>query len=332
MASVKDVARLAGVSLMTVSRAINTPQKLNADTLEKVRQAIEALGYVPSESARKIRGGHSSSKTIGVFALDTATTPFAVDMLLSLERTARDNGWSVFIINVFETPANQQTIDLMLSHRPDGIVFSAMQLRELDIPEVLRNYPLVLSNCMSSSPGVACYVSDDEDGQYQAVRRALQKGYRRPLCINLPRHSMAWGLRQQGLSRALKEADIPLDSVLQYDLSTDDGYDETITELKRQLDEPGAGPGFDLLICGNDRIALIAYQFLLGQGLKIPGDVAVLGFDNMVGVAELFYPPLSTVQLPYYEMGCRAALHLIENRDEPFTHKVKCPVVERMSL
>lgn len=104
MASVKDVARLAGVSLMTVSRAINTPEKLNADTLTTVLRAIETLGYVPSLSARKIRGGHSSSKLIGVFALDTATTPFAVNMLLSLERTARENGWNIFIINVFETP------------------------------------------------------------------------------------------------------------------------------------------------------------------------------------------------------------------------------------
>lgn len=331
MASVKDVARLAGVSPMTVSRAINTPEKLNPETLTKVRQAIESLSYVPSLSARKIRGGHSSGKTIGVFALDTATTPFAVEMLLSVERTAREHGWNVFILNVFEIPLNPQTIELMLSHRPDGIVFSAMQLRELEIPPALRSKPLVLSNCMSAEPGVACYVPDDEDGQYQAVRQALQRGYRRPLCINLPRHSLAWKLRQQGLSRALAEAGIAPESVRQYDLSTDDAYGETIAELERQLRESHGKPAFDLLVCGNDRIALVAYQYLLSRGLRIPADVAVLGYDNMVGVAELFYPPLSTVQLPYYELGRRAALHLIEERDEPFIHWVPCPVVDRQS-
>lgn len=104
MASVKDVARMAGVSFMTVSRALNTPGKVHQETLTKIRQAVETLGYVPNLSARKIRGGHSCGKTIGVFALDTATTPFAVDMQLSLERTARENGWNIFIINVFETP------------------------------------------------------------------------------------------------------------------------------------------------------------------------------------------------------------------------------------
>ncbi|MBM1206226.1 LacI family DNA-binding transcriptional regulator [Pseudomonas fragi] len=331
MASVKDVARLAGVSLMTVSRALNTPGKLNQETLAKVLQAVATLGYVPSLSARKTRGGHSSGKTIGIFALDTATTPFAVEMLLSMERTAREHGWNVFIINVFETPPDQQAIELMLSHQPDGIIFSAMQLRRVDIPRVLRNVPLVLGNCVSTDPGIACYISDDEDGQYQAVRHALSRGYHRPLCINLPQSSMAWGLRQSGLARALDEAGIDAAQVPQYDLSNDDGYQETLVVLEQQLREGEGQAPFDLLICGNDRIALVAYQYLLSRGLRIPQDVAVLGFDNMVGVAELFYPPLSTVQLPYYDMGRRAVLHLIEGLDDCAVHKVACPLVERES-
>jgi len=331
MASVKDVARLAGVSFMTVSRALNTPEKLNQETLAKVRQAVEALGYVPSLSARKIRGGHSSGKTIGVFALDTATTPFAVEMLLSMERTARENGWNVFILNVFEAPPSQQAIDLMLSHQPDGIIFSAMQLRTVEIPPVLRSLPLVLSNCMSSEPGVACYVPDDADGQYQAVRQVLKRGYRHPLCINLPQASLAWEPRQLGLRRALTEAGMSADDVPQYNLSTDDAYQETIGVLENQLRGLKGRPAFDLLICGNDRIALVAYQFLLGRGLRIPAEVAVLGYDNMIGVAELFYPPLSTVQLPYYEMGRRAAQYVIEGRNETTIHRVECPLVERES-
>ena len=294
-------------------------------------QAVETLGYVPSLSARKTRGGHSSGKTIGIFALDTATTPFAVDMLLSMERTAREHGWNVFILNVFETPPDQQAIELMLSHQPDGIIFSAMQLRRVDIPRVLRNVPLVLGNCVSTDPGIACYISDDEDGQYQAVRQALRQGYRRPLCINLPQSSMAWGLRQSGLTRALGEAGIDAAQVPQYDLSNDDGYQETMVVLEQQLREDQGQAPFDLLICGNDRIALVAYQYLLSRGLRIPQDVAVLGFDNMVGVAELFYPPLSTVQLPYYDMGRRAVLHLIEGLDDCAVHKVACPLVERES-
>ncbi|WP_047304697.1 LacI family DNA-binding transcriptional regulator [Pseudomonas fluorescens] len=331
MASVKDVARLAGVSFMTVSRALNTPEKVNQETLAKVLQAVETLGYVPSLSARKIRGGSSRGKTIGVFALDTATTPFAVEMLLSMERTARENGWNLFILNVFEVPPNQQTIDLMLSHQPDGIIFSAMQLRTVEIPPVLRGLPLVLSNCVSLEPGVACYVPDDADGQYQAVRYALKRGYRNPLCINLPQTSLAWEQRQLGLARALAEAGIPAADVAQYNLSRDDAYQETIAVLESRLRDLQGRPAFDLLVCGNDRIALVAYQYLLSRGLRIPDQVAVLGYDNMIGLAELFYPPLSTVQLPYYEMGRRSAQYLIERREQPTIHRVACPLVERQS-
>lgn len=316
---------------MTVSRALNTPEKVNQETLAKVLQAVETLGYVPSLSARKIRGGSSGGKTIGVFVLDTATTPFAVEMLLSMERTARENGWNLFIVNVFEVPPNQQTIDLMLSHQPDGIIFSAMQLRTVEIPPVLRSLPLVLSNCMSLEPGVACYVPDDADGQYQAVRYALKRGYRSPLCINLPQSSLAWEQRQQGLARAFAEAGIAVADVPQYNLSRDDAYQETIAVLESRLGELQGRPAFDLLVCGNDRIALLAYQYLLSRGLRIPDQVAVLGYDNMIGVAELFFPPLSTVQLPYYEMGRRAAQYLIERREQPAIHRVACPLVERES-
>ncbi len=316
---------------MTVSRALNTPEKVNQETLAKVLQAVETLGYVPSLSARKIRGGASRGKTIGVFALDTATTPFAVEMLLSMERTAREHGWNIFILNVFEVPPSQQTIDLMLSHQPDGIIFSAMQLRTVEIPAGLRSLPLVLSNCVSLEPGVACYVPDDADGQYQAVRHALKRGYRRPLCINLPQASLAWQPRQLGLCRALAEAGISVADVPQYSLSQDDAYQETLSVLETQLRESQEGPAFDLLICGNDRIALVAYQYLLSRGLRIPNQVAVLGYDNMIGVAELFYPPLSTVQLPYYEMGRRSVQYIIECRNEPGIQRVECPVVERES-
>ncbi|WP_434136169.1 LacI family DNA-binding transcriptional regulator [Pseudomonas luteola] len=331
MASVKDVARLAGVSAMTVSRAFNSPEKLNAKTLARIHSAVRTLGYVPDLAARRIRGGQSSGKTIGVFALGTATTPFAVDLLLGLERTARAHQWNLFILNLLDEQPSQQEVELMLAHRPDGIVFTAMQLRSVNVPDGLGDRPLVLSNCQGTAPNVACYVPDDSAGQYAAVRAALARGYRRPLCINLPRHSLPWMLRQEGLLRACHEAGLAESDLAQYNLSTDDAYGETLEELTRRF-ESSRSPAYDLLICGNDRIAFVAYQYLLGRGVNIPGEVAVLGYDNMVGVSELFHPPLTTVQLPHYEMGRQAALHLIEGRQAVGIHPIPCPLVERASL
>ena len=81
-------------------------------------------------------------------------------------------------------------------------------------------------------------------------------------------------------------------------------------------------PGFDSVICGNDRIAFMVYQTLLGQGLRIPQDVAVVGYDNMVGIGDLFLPPLSTVQLPHYDIGRLSALHIIHGDNHRETRKV----------
>ncbi len=330
MTSVKDVARLAGVSLMTVSRALNSPEKLSPETYQRVRRAIDELQFVPSMSARKIRGDNLQSRTIGVFALDTATTPFAVELLLSIEQTAQEAGWNVFVLNLLSDSPSEQSIDLMLSHRPDGLIFSAMGLRRVNIPERLKSKPLILANCLAEDRSLTSYVPDDEAGQYRAVQHALSQGYRHPLCINLPSQSLAWELRQKGMQRAFDEFGLVPGDLLQYDLSAHDAYGETLTILDRHIVEGRAQ--FDILICGNDRIAFCAYQVLLARGLKIPTDVAVLGYDNMIGIAELFLPPLTTVQLPYYEIGQRAARHLIEALDTSGTQRVDCPLVIRASL
>lgn len=330
MTSVKDVAQLAGVSLMTVSRALNNPEKLSPETYQRVRRAIDELQFVPSLSARRIRGDNLQTRTIGVFALDTATTPFAVELLLSIEQTAQQAGWNVFILNLLSNPPTDQNIDLMLSHRPDGLIFSAMGLRKVCIPERLKSNPLVLANCLTDDSRLVSYVPDDEMGQYRAVHHALSQGYRRPLFINLPKQSVAWGLRQRGIQRACQEFGLLPDALLQYDLSDHDAYGETAAIIDRHIID--SRPQFDILICGNDRIAFCAYQVLLGRGLKIPNDVAVLGYDNMIGIAELFIPPLTTVQLPYYEIGRKAARHLIEALDVSGAQPVDCPLVTRASL
>ncbi|PBP41479.1 transcriptional regulator [Pseudomonas syringae] len=330
MTSVKDVAKLAGVSLMTVSRALNDPGKLSPETYQRVRNAIDELQFVPSLSARRIRGDNLQTRTIGVFALDTATTPFAVELLLSIEQTAQQAGWNVFILNLLSNPPTDQNIDLMLSHRPDGLIFSAMGLRKVSIPQRLKSKPLVLANCVADDSSLVSYVPDDETGQYRALNHTFSKGYRRPLFINLPKQSLAWEIRQAGMLRACEAFGLTRDELLQYNLSEHDAYWETAAILARHMID--GRPQFDILICGNDRIAFCAYQLLLGQGLKIPGDVAVLGYDNMIGIAELFIPALTTVQLPYYEIGRNAARHLIESLEVSGSQPVDCPLVIRESL
>ncbi|CAI1506515.1 HTH-type transcriptional repressor CytR [Serratia quinivorans] len=333
MASLKDVAKLAGVSLMTVSRAINEPDKLRPETYQRVKLAIDQLDYVPDLAARRIRGDSSRVQTLGVLALDTATTPFSVDMILSIEKTAREHGWNSFVVNLFADDSAEHTIDLLLAHRPDGVIFTTMGLRQVSLPAKLLDKKLVLANCVCPEHAVASYIPDDEQGQYDAMRTLIAKGYRAPLCIHLPENTLAAGLRRRGLERAWHEAGGDVDQLRQYHLDLTDGderYRDSVELLERHF-SPGQRD-CDVVVCGNDRVAFMVYQVLLAQGWKIPQQVGVLGYDNMVGIGQLFLPPLTTVQLPHYELGRQAALHLINQWDHRETRKVACPLLLRESL
>ena len=211
MASLKDVAKLANVSLMTVSRALNTPERLKPETLARVQAAIAETNYVPDLSAKKIRGARATPSTIGVLALDTVTTPFSVEITLSIEETARAHGWNSFVVNMFSDDRPEAVVDLLLSHRPDGIIFTTMGLRQVPLPEKLLTLPCVLANCESLSQPVASYIPDDEQGQYDAVKALLAAGYRHPLCLHLPASQPATIRRRRGLERACREAGIEPD-------------------------------------------------------------------------------------------------------------------------
>ncbi|MGY8619683.1 LacI family DNA-binding transcriptional regulator [Pantoea agglomerans] len=331
MASLKDVAKMANVSLMTVSRALNEPKRVKPETLSRVQEAILQLNYVPDLSARQVRRVGSRNKTIGVLALDTVTTPFSVEITLSIEETARAYGWNSFVVNMFTDDNPDDIVDLLLAHRPGGIIFTTMGLREVDIPPRLLEHPCVLANCENKGEPVASYIPDDEKGQYTAVQALLAAGYRRPLCLHLPVNHLATLRRSRGLDRACREAGINPDTLehcyMQYG---DEHYRDVPEMLLAHIDQ--GKPRFDSVICGNDRIAFMVYQTLLTQGIRIPQDIAVLGYDNLVGIGNLFLPPLSTVQLPHYELGRLSTLHIINGDNHRDKVLVESPWLMRESF
>ncbi|EOA1826713.1 LacI family DNA-binding transcriptional regulator [Raoultella planticola] len=331
MASLKDVAKLANVSLMTVSRALNNPERLKPETLARVQAAIEQTNYVPDLSAKKIRGARATPNTIGVLALDTVTTPFSVEITLSIEETARAHGWNSFVVNMFSDDSPETIVDMLLSHRPDGIIYTTMGLRQVPVPAKLLTLPCVLANCESLNDPVASYIPDDEQGQYAAVKALLAAGYRNPLCLHLPANHLATVRRRHGLERACREAGIDPDTLVHSYMTWGDQHYQDIPAVVQAHLRRGK-PSFDSIICGNDRIAFMVYQTLLAQGLRIPQDVAVLGYDNMVGIGDLFLPPLSTVQLPHYDIGRLSALHIIHGDSHRETVRVASPWLPRASL
>jgi DNA-binding LacI/PurR family transcriptional regulator len=206
-----------------------------------------------------------------------------------------------------------------------------MGLREVSIPPRLLEHPCVLANCENKGEPVASYIPDDEQGQYTAVQALLAAGYRRPLCLHLPVNHLATRRRRRGLDRAYREAGIDPDTLEHCYMQFGDEHYRDIPEMLLAHIVQGK-PRFDSVICGNDRIAFMVYQTLLTQGIRIPQDIAVLGYDNLVGIGNLFLPPLSTVQLPHYEIGRLSTLHIINGDTHRDKVLVESPWLRRESF
>ncbi len=327
MASLKDVAKLANVSLMTVSRVLNDPKRVKPETLARVQEAITQLNYVPDLSAQQIRRVGTRNKTIGVLALDTVTTPFSVEITLSIEETARAYGWNSFVVNMFTDDNPDDIVDLLLAHRPGGSFLLPWGCVKSVFLPGYWSFLAFLANCENKGEPVASYIPDDEHGQYTAVQALLAAGYSRPLCLHLPVNHLATRRRRRGLDRACREASIDPDTLEHCYMQFGDEHYRDIPEMLLAHIEQGK-PRFDSVICGNDRIAFMVYQTLLTQGIRIPQDIAVLGYDNLVGIGNLFLPPLSTVQLPHYEIGRLSTLHIINgdtHRDKVIVESPRLP-------
>lgn len=337
MSTLKDVAKRAKCSSMTVSRAINEPDKVTPKTLKKVRAAIKELNYIPNFSAQNLRNV-VNNKSIGVLALDTATTPFDVEITLSIEETARKYGWTTFIMNVNCSDHNQ-TVDTLLSYKPTGIIYTTMGFRRIEIPSSLLNQNLVLANCIAQNqPNLPAYIPDDYLGQYRAISKlATNKKYQRVLCLFLSKTLLASHDRYHATLDAWKDANRKEERLTIHFLegsasefsSNVPHFRQVIPLLENYISQKTK---FDCIVCGNDRIAFLVYQTLLKHGIVIPDDIGVLGYDNMVGICDLFVPPLTTVKLPHYTIGEQAALHIINNHQNTLITKIDCPLIIRESL
>jgi DNA-binding LacI/PurR family transcriptional regulator len=324
---------------MTVSRVLNTPGLVAQSTREKVQATIRDLDYLVNDLAGPL--GKPRRPFISILALHLATTPYSVSITFAVEQVAREHGWGTYLINTFSNSPPANVLDSLLSLRPQGVVFAAMGHRTVNVDERLIRTGVVLANCQTTQKGVACYVPDDEQGQYEGVVNLLAKGYRRPICIHLPQGGTATSLRRKGMERAFQEFRIPAKYQFHFTLThkpdhlqsvqfrDEADFLQTVTFLDEAL---AKRPRPDCVICGNDRVALVAYQHLLASGFRIPNDIGILGFDDMVGIVGLFLPPLSTVRLPHENIGRAAALHIIRGRKQSRIYRIGCPFIPRASF
>ncbi|MEO8244550.1 MAG: LacI family DNA-binding transcriptional regulator [bacterium] len=317
MATIYDVARAAGVSAKTVSRVLNGDGPVGAATREAVEKAMREMGYVPSNAARMMRASKSGLIGLITGAITTvreATQPAGLPDLFIVQGIQAAMAQADMTVMIADTGGHQdkvpRLIDTFLSHRVEGLIYVAEYHQQVSLPPVPPSTPLVLANCFDDI-GTPAILPDDERGQHELVARLIRAGHTRIAYLTLRDEIEATRLRSLGYRTALAEAGLAYDPNLVRPCDLNGHEAETqliwdaIDQMLRLPDPP------TVFCCGNDKMALKVYGILRSRGLRLPDEICVAGYDNYHVIAETLYPPLTTVELPYFAMGVRAGQRLL---------------------
>ncbi|MCX4537089.1 LacI family DNA-binding transcriptional regulator [Streptomyces sp. NBC_00841] len=332
--TMSDVARHAGVSRTTVSFVLNerADAAIPEDTQARIRASIEELGYRPNAGARALAA--KRSEWYGLIT-EIVTAPFAVDVIKGAQDRAWADGKFLLITAGDNDPAMEAAaFDKLLEQRAEGLLYATTWHRAVTLPPAAREVPVVLVNCFDADGALPSVVPDEVAGGYTATRRLIDAGHRRIGFINLDTGIPAAVGRLKGYEQALREAGADIDDTLVVSghATADGGYAAACELLDRA--DPGHRP--TALFCGNDRTAMGAYDAIKERGLRIPDDIAVIGFDNQELIAAYLRPGLTTVALPFEAMGAKGVDMLgALTAGQPLTTTqvtVDCPLIERSSV
>jgi LacI family transcriptional regulator len=325
-----DVARAAGVSQTTVSFVVNNAPNTNIpqETRDRVWAVVEELGWRPNAMARGLRMRHSH--TIGLISDEIATSSHAGKIIQGAQDAAWANTKMLLVINTGNNrDIERAALEMMLERQVEGLIYATMYHRAVE-PPALAQVPIVLLDCYVADRSLPSVVPDEIQGGRSATEVLLRKGHRRIGYINEIGPLTAMFGRLEGYKQALASYDIPFDPSLIRAGSSNSmqGYRCAI-ELLQLADRPTA------LFCFNDSMAMGAYEAVKQHGLTIPGDIAIVGFDNLEVIAAQLHPPLTTMELPHYAMGQWAVQYLLNHGDddhsEPIQQTIACPLIERAS-
>lgn len=332
----KDVADRAGVSVATVSLVINDkkPNRIGDETRSRVLESVAELGYRPNALAQSLVSGQS--KFIGMVADAIATLPFAGQILRGAQEEAWRQGYVLLVADTDGAPdATANAIQMMIDHQAIGVLFSTWYHREVEAPALLTSIPRVFVNCYSTATGSISVVPDEVQGGRLATRMLLDGGHTRIAFINSTEDAPSTRGRLQGWVEAHRERGIEpdRDQVISIYPDAVGGFQEAGYTAGRELLSGPNRPS--AVFCYNDRTAMGFYEAAKELGISIPGDLAVIGFDDQEVIAAHLRPALTSIALPHYEIGVRgirALLRSVEGDPSGGIELVECPPVFRSSL
>lgn len=329
--TLRDVAKRAGVSVSTVSLIVNEkPEaRIGEGTRQRVLQAVNELGYRTNALARSLVRGQSPF--IGLVADAISTTPFAGKIVRGAQEEAWKHGYVLLVMDTDAVPeATERAIQLMQDHGAHGILYSTWYHREVEAPAVLQKFPTVFVNCLAQSDDAFCVIPDERQGGRSATELLIAEGHQRIAFINSPEKAPSTVGRMRGYQDALRKAGIEFDPDLVFKaLPEQEGGYEAADRLLKMKKRPTA------VFCYNDRVAMGLYDRVKEAGVRIPADLAVVGFDDQEVIAPHLRPALTSIALPHYDLGALGVRTLLDRMGEqtlkPGVQRVFCPPVIRES-
>ena len=294
--TIKHIAKAAGVSPSTVSRALHDHPVISSETRARVHRLAQEMGYTPSLSAQSLVT--KDTATVGLVITNTSD-PFLASLVLGVEEAAWRNGYSVFLRSSYrDAEREQEVLRSFYGRRASGIIVSGSQI-DAGYLELRKRFPLpvVLTNCRTYPYSIS---TDNRSGAEQAVEHLVKLGHRRIAYISNRRSSRTNHDRQAGYQAALTRYGIPLDEEL---VVEGDGTLAGGVQAGGQLLALSHAP--TALFCFNDMAAIGVIRAYQQAGLEVPRDCSVVGFDDLE-LAAFFCPPLTTVRQRSYQMGQRA--------------------------
>lgn len=327
IATIRDVAREAGVSVATASKALNGQGRLREQTRERVREAAQRLGFRPNELAQSLH--RKRSFTVGLISNDSYGR-FSMPILEGIEQALFANRVSVFLCNAADDAEMERMhLEALLSKRVDGIILTARRTdRRPALDVASTGVPHLYVFASSDRPDALCLLPDDFGGARLATGHLVRLGRRRIAHVTGPDHFESVRLRRDGFLATLAEHGLPAGPVLAGHWSEAWGH-----EAVARLFEAGGAPP-DAIFCGSDQIARGVADALRERGLAVPADVALVGFDNWEVIAAATRPPLTTIDMNLRELGRQAGLRLIDliaGRVEHGVVRLPCSLVVRRS-
>jgi len=311
MVTIKDIAKAAGVSVTTVSRALNGYDDVSEKTRARIKKLAEEMKYRPNAVARSLVS--KKTRTIGVIMSEMSRQgskdAFAYELLCGINDRSGELDYEILL---FSTTPNKQRkksySDLCRERNVDGAILYGLRTTDPYLEEVLNQsrFPCVLIDIPLSGEWVGHVTSDNIDGAKQAVRHLAELGHRRIAMINGHAEAAVSKERLTGYVMGLQELNLPFDPSLVYDgRFSEDGGAEA---MERILDEH---PDVTAVFSASDLMVLGAMKTLEKRGLSIPADISIVGYDD-IEIASYCTPKLTTIRQEKYDLGYQAAQLVID--------------------